>query len=63
MSVDGEASAGRDGRVGPGGAYPLPLEQRMRASDFARRLKEAEALQRDEDAAKQSVEQAKRAVR
>ena len=45
-------SAGKDARTDVAGSYPLPLKDRMRASDFARRLKEAERMQKDEDDAK-----------
>ncbi|GFZ46199.1 hypothetical protein JCM24511_04446 [Saitozyma sp. JCM 24511] len=43
------AAAGRDAA-----AYPLPKKERMRASDFARRLKEAEKLQKEEEEAKRA---------
>jgi hypothetical protein len=36
-------------------AYPLPKKERMRASDFARRLKEAEKLQKEEEEAKRAA--------
>ncbi|WVQ62401.1 uncharacterized protein L199_000541 [Kwoniella botswanensis] len=48
LSKEGESSAG------PGGAYPLRKEERMKVSDFARRLKEAEQLHKEEEAAKRA---------
>lgn len=51
-AVGAEPSAGKDAREGPGGAYPLPLKDRMKASEFAKRLKEAERLQKEEDSQK-----------
>lgn len=54
-AVGAEPSAGKDAREGPGGAYPLPLKDRMKASEFAKRLKEAERLQKEEDSQKRKA--------
>ncbi|KAL0252693.1 hypothetical protein I308_102085 [Cryptococcus tetragattii IND107] len=41
-----------DPKSKPSDAYPLRKEERMKVSEFAKRLKEAEALQKEEDASK-----------
>nr|XP_018999718.1 uncharacterized protein I203_07603 [Kwoniella mangroviensis CBS 8507]OCF63179.1 hypothetical protein I203_07603 [Kwoniella mangroviensis CBS 8507] len=55
-AVDAPPSLSREGEssTGPGGAYPLRKEERMKVSDFARRLKEAEQLHKEEEAAKRA---------
>lgn len=37
-----------------GGAYPLPLKDRMKASDFAKRLRRAEELTKADEEAKKA---------
>ncbi|KIR43453.1 hypothetical protein I307_03465 [Cryptococcus deuterogattii 99/473] len=41
-----------DPKSKPSDAYPLRKEERMKVSEFAKRLKEAETLQKEEDASK-----------
>ncbi|WWD17986.1 hypothetical protein CI109_102432 [Kwoniella shandongensis] len=53
-ALDAPPSLSREAPTGPGGAYPLRKEERMKVSDFARRLREAEALQKEEEGAKRS---------
>ena len=48
-SVGEPPSAGLDAQEGTGQAYPLAKKDRMRASDFAKRLREAEKNQARED--------------
>lgn len=48
-SVGEPPSAGMDAEEGTGQAYPLAKKDRMRASDFAKRLREAERNQAKED--------------
>lgn len=56
-SVGEPPSAGLDAEEGTGQAYPLAKKDRMRASDFAKRLREAEKNQAKED---QEAKSAKR---
>lgn len=51
-----------DATTGIGGAYPLAKKDRITASEFAKRLKEAEEMQRDEDERK-DARRARRAAR
>ncbi|KAK8865829.1 hypothetical protein IAR55_000977 [Kwoniella newhampshirensis] len=53
-AVDAPPSLSREAPTGPGGAYPLRKEERMKVSDFAKRLREAEALHKEEEGAKGS---------
>lgn len=45
-------SSAVDVKSKPSDAYPLRKEERMKVSEFAKRLKEAEALQKEEDASR-----------
>ncbi|WVQ97118.1 hypothetical protein IAU59_004228 [Kwoniella sp. CBS 9459] len=56
-AVDAPPSLSREGEssTGPGGAYPARKEDRMKISDFARRLKEAEQLHKEEEAVKRAT--------
>ncbi|WWC86059.1 uncharacterized protein L201_000930 [Kwoniella dendrophila CBS 6074] len=56
-AVDAPPSLSKDNTQGTGNAYPLRKEERMKISDFARRLKEAEQLHKEEEAVKKATKQ------
>ncbi|WWC66595.1 uncharacterized protein I206_100498 [Kwoniella pini CBS 10737] len=51
-AVDAPPSLSKDNSTGTGGGYPLRKEERMKVSDFAKRLREAEQLHKEEEAVK-----------
>ncbi|WVR05732.1 hypothetical protein IAU60_002757 [Kwoniella sp. DSM 27419] len=54
-AVDAPPSLTKDNTEGTAGAYPLRKQDRMKVSDFAKRLKEAEQLHKEEEAVRKAA--------